>query len=76
MIYAGAVVILSDSAVKNPPAMQEMQAGGSGSIPWRKKMASHSSILAWKILVHGIQKRLEHNWATEQQKTKVVVVIC
>ena len=42
------------SAVKNPPAMQEMQAGDwfdpwVRKIPWRKKMATYSSILAWKI---------------------------
>ena len=41
------------SAVKNPPAMQEMQAGDwfdpwVRKIPWRKKMATYSSILAWK----------------------------
>ena len=36
--------------IKNPPA----NAGDSGSIsgqedPWEKEMATHSSILAWKI---------------------------
>ena len=53
-----------DSVVKNPPA----NAGDASSIPGReepleKKMATHSSILAWKILwteepgeaaVHGV----------------------
>ena len=36
--------------VKNPPAMQETQVrslGGEG--PLEKKIATHSSILAWKI---------------------------
>ena len=32
--------------VKNPPAMQETQAGED---PLKKEMAAHSSILAWKI---------------------------
>ena len=38
------------SVVKNPPAMQEAQVQ---SLSWEdfleKKMATHSSILAWKI---------------------------
>jgi len=39
-----------DSAVKNPPAMQEMQVrslGQEGLL--EKEMATHSSILAWRI---------------------------
>ena len=37
------------SAVKNPPAMQEMWAQSLGwEDPLEKKMATHSSILAWK----------------------------
>ena len=49
------------SAVKNPPAMQEMQAGDwfdpwVRKIPWRKKMATYSSILAWKIPIHGVTR--------------------
>ena len=36
--------------VKNPPAMQETQARSLGwEDPVEKEMASHSSILAWKI---------------------------
>ena len=36
--------------VKNPPAMQEMQVGSlSREDPLEKKMAMHSSILAWRI---------------------------
>ena len=27
-----------------------------GKIPWRKEMATHSSILAWRIPTHGIAK--------------------
>jgi len=38
---------LSGSVVKNPPAKQEMQVQSLGSL--EKEMASHSSILAWKI---------------------------
>ena len=37
----------SGSVVKNPPAKQEMQVQSLGSL--EKEMASHSSILAWKI---------------------------
>ena len=43
-----------DSVVKNPPAMQEPQETGVQSLgqedPLEKVMATHSSILAWKIL--------------------------
>ena len=36
--------------VKNPPAMQETEVGSLGlEDPLEKKMAIHSSILAWKI---------------------------
>ena len=36
--------------VKNPPAVQEMQVGSLGwEDPLEKGMATHSSILAWKI---------------------------
>ena len=54
------------SAVKNPPAMQEMQVrslGQEGLL--EKEMATHSSILAWRIpvdrgawraTVHGVSK--------------------
>ena len=39
--------------VKNPPTQQEMKDTRVGSLghkdPWRKEMATHSSILAWKI---------------------------
>ena len=37
--------------VKNPPAMQETQVRSLGwEDPLEKAMATHSSILAWKIL--------------------------
>ena len=36
--------------VKNLPAMQEMQAGSLGwEEPLEEEMATHSSILAWRI---------------------------
>ena len=38
------------SEVKNPPAMQEMQVWSLGQEdPLEKEMATHSSILAWRI---------------------------
>ena len=52
--------------VKNPPAMQETPAGFLGwEDPLEKGMATHSSILAWRIpmdrgawqaTVHGVTK--------------------
>ena len=37
--------------VKNPPAMQETQVQSLGwEDPLEKEMATHSSILAWRIL--------------------------
>ena len=53
------------SVVKNLPAIQEMQIQSLGQEdPLEKKMATHSSILAWKIqwtgawwaTVHGVAK--------------------
>ena len=39
------------SVVKNPPAMQEMQVQSLGQEdPLEKEMATHASVLAWKIL--------------------------
>ena len=61
--------------VKNPPAMQETWIRSLG---WEdsleKGMATHSSILAWKIPwaeePGGLQsmglQRVRHDWATEQ----------
>ena len=49
--------------VKNPPAKQEIQVLSLGQEdPLEKEMATHSSILAWKIprtekpIVHGVAK--------------------
>ena len=48
--------------------------------PWGKKMATHSSVLAWKIpwtqepgrLESMESQRVRHCWATEQQQKSVV----
>ena len=38
------------SVVKNPPAMQEMSIRSLGQeYPLEKEMATHSSVLAWRI---------------------------
>ena len=60
------------SLVKNPPSVQEMQKMGVQSLGWEdpleEGMATHSSILTWKILwtePGGLQsmgsKRIGHN---------------
>ena len=64
------------SAVKNPPAIQEMQTrirSLGREDPLEKEMATHSSILAWKIpwteepgrLQPMGSQRVGHDWATE-----------
>ena len=42
---------LGGTVVKNPPANAEDMGSvpGLGRFPWRRKMATCSSILAWKI---------------------------
>ena len=59
--------------IKNTPAMQEMQVRSlGGEDPLEKEMATHSSILAWRILwteePGGLQskglQRVGHDWAT------------
>ena len=38
------------SVIKNPPAMQEKQVQSLGQEdPLKKEMATHSSVLAWRI---------------------------
>ena len=73
MFYTGSQVVL---VVKNLPAVQETQVQ---STDWKdsleKEMATHSSILAWKIPwmgdPDGLQsmgsQRVGHNLATKQQ---------
>ena len=67
------------SAVKNPPAMQELQETRVRSLgredPLEEEIATHSSILAWEIPwteePGGLQfmgsQRVGHNLETEQQ---------
>ena len=49
MIYTWASPM--DQAVKNPPAMQETRVWSLGwEDPLEKEMATHSSIIVWRIL--------------------------
>ena len=66
--------------VKNLPAMQEMQVQSlCGEDPLEKGMATHFSILAWRIPwteePGGLQsmgsQRVGHNWATNTTTTKL-----
>ena len=59
--------------VKNLPMMQEIQVVSLGpEDPLEKEMATHSSVLAWRIrgawqaTVRGIT-RIRHNLVTKQQ---------
>ena len=63
--------------VKNLPAMQETRVPSLGwDDPLEKEMATHSSILAWRIPrteePGGLQstgsQRVRHDWATQQQQ--------
>ena len=62
--------------VKNPPAMQETQETWVQSLgqedSLEEEMATHSSILAWKIPWARLQ-RVRHNWATKQTETDISV---
>ena len=72
------------SAVKNPPARQEMQVRSLGrEDPREKEMATHSSSLAreipwtediWDPLSMGLQ-RVGHNLATKQQQCEIKIKI-
>ena len=64
----------SDSAVKKPPALQEMQEMLVQFLCWKiqeKGVATHSSILAWEItwtqesgrLQSIASQRIGHNWS-------------
>ena len=74
--YPNQWVSLIAQSVKNPPAMQDSacNAGDPGLIPWsgrslEKKMANHSSILAWKIpgglQSMGLQESVRHDLAAK-----------
>ena len=65
--------------IKNLPAMRETQVGSLGwEDPLENKMATHSSILAWKIPwteeLGGLQsmgsQRIGHDLVTKQQQPK------
>ena len=60
-----------DSAVKNPPAMQETQVQ---SLDWQdpleEEMATHSSILAWEIPWTEKPGRLQSMGVSESDTTK------
>ena len=60
-----AVASLVAQLVKNPPAMRETWVRSLGwEDPLEKGMATHSSILAWRIpWTMGLQ-RVGHNWVT------------
>ena len=64
--------------VKNPPAMQETQVQWGQEDPLKKEMATHSSILAWRVpwaeehgglQSKGLQ-RVGHDWATKHAHTQ------
>ena len=68
----GSASLVAES-VKNLPAVQETRAQSLGwEDPLEKEMATHSSILAWKITwteePGGLQsmesQKIGHNWAT------------
>ena len=78
------IITPGSSVVKNLPAKQETQVqslGGEDSL--EKEMATHSSVLAWKILwreeVGGLQSlgspRVGHNWATEHEHSHLPSVV-
>ena len=70
------------SVVKNPPPMQETWVY---SLDWEgpleKEMATHSSILAWKIPwteEHGLQsmglQRVSHNLVTKDEHSVIDII--
>ena len=61
------VASLVAQVVRNPPAMQEMQVCSLGwEDPLEKGMATHSSILAWRIPMVGGAR-----WATVRRIIKI-----
>ena len=44
-----------------------------GKIPWGKKMATHSSILAWKIPIHGVTKQPNTTGWLNKNKNKSII---
>ena len=82
LVSAGPWGFPSVSAVKNPPAMQEMQEMWVRSLDWedplQESMATHSSILAWRIPwmeePGGLQsmgsQRIRHDWVILNKRLK------
>ena len=73
---------LGDTAVKNPPAMQETRVLSLGSEdPLVEEMATCSSIVVWEIpwtegpgmLQFMELKRVGHDWATEHTNSHVAI---
>ena len=68
--------------VKNPSAVQQTRVWVLGwEVPLEKGMATHSTILAWRIptdrgawraTVHGSQ-RVRHNWETNHSPTRAPI---
>ena len=78
-------VLLAAQMVKNLPAMQEIQETQVQSLGWEdpleKGKATHSSILAWRVLwteeSGGLQsmgsRRVGHDWATNTSTCTFIV---
>ena len=65
---------LEGSVVKNLPALQETSVRSLGrEDPLEKGMASHSSILAWRISWSKKPGRLQHKGAVKSDMTEHIV---
>ena len=83
-IYTKYIYLYMTQRLKCLPAMQETWVGSLGlEDPLEKEMATHSSILAWRIpwteepgvlQSTGLQ-RVGHNWATSHVYTKLLCLI-
>ena len=70
MLYILNWISLIDLSVKNLPAMQETGVRFLGQKdPLEKKMATHSSILAWRITWTEELGRLQSMWLQEFDMT-------
>ena len=78
--YSTLFHLVVTQTVKNLPAMQETQIWYLGQEhPLEKRMATHSSILAWSIpwieepgrLQSMWSQRVGHNWATKHAHTQI-----
>ena len=71
--------------VENLPILQETWVQSLGlEDPLEKRVATHSSILAWRIpwteepggLLHKGSQRVRHDWVTERQQQQHFVCVC